>query len=308
MRLPWPVGGRSSGRPALDPHPRATGAAREVVATHRVATGPQRLAWVAMPADGLVGHGGLVHLGWRGPGLLRPGDASEAEGQPLHSVAQLTVLRQGSVEHRDTLGNRGVVEGPTLMMISGGSGVVSQIEPSRAVRRDGGTMDLMTVRWLQPGAPSVPTFRTAPIPPPRRQGRSTITTLVGGGDAGLRDPSGTQVMDVTVAAGSTVDLQVPTDGAIAVVVRAGTALIGEGLAAVEGLHTAILSADAPRLTIATHLEGGDGAHVIVISTAVTAPVMAHRGGLIAAQDEQLLAQVLERAETEGFGPLPRLDG
>ncbi len=297
--------GRSG--PALPEEPRGAGEPREV--RHTVTPHPAgaALGLLAVPVEGLDGHGRLVHLSTDGPGLLRPGDRSDPTGHPLHGVAQITVLLQGSLEHRDSLGGRGLLQAPAVHLVSGGAGVVSEIGESRDLRRDGGQVEMVRLRLLQPGTPVVPTTRVGQDLPVRAQGRSRVTRWVGV-DGAVHDPGGAAVTHLQVAAGATLDLAVPDRHPALLLVRRGAALIGDDLTEVQGPATVVLTDHGTRLTIATRLTEDAGADVVLITTERLPEGMVHRDGLVAAMDEETLATTLEAARTPGFGSLPRLDG
>ncbi|MEE8602769.1 pirin family protein [Euzebya tangerina] len=270
----------------------------------------QRLSVEALPAEGLSRIGQVIHVGLDGPGLLRPGDRTDPSAVSFRSVAELTVVTAGELEFRDSLGNRGVLTTGQVRLLSGGAGVVSEIGPSRAMRRDGGDHQTLTVRWLQPGQPVVPTVRMAEEIPSAGQGRSTIATLVGA-DGAVAAPGGIHVWAAEVAPGATVDLPIPPQRVAGIVVRRGAVLAGEALTSVEGPATALFTpsgSDPQRLTLATQLEGDDGASVVVLVSPAMDTPMVHQHTVLAAGDAEELAGVVENARTPGFGPLPRLDG
>ena len=303
--------------------PRSTHEPLELVSVHSWGRSTERLSEVALPAEGLDRIGPFVHVGLDGPGLLRPGDRSDPSPVPLRSVAELTVVRAGEKEFRDSLGNRGVLGAGQVRLVSGGAGVMSEIGPSRNMTRDGGDHHAITVRWLQPGPPAVPTVRAADGWPRGTQQRSSVRFLVGGGSAGEGDasavnmpgavgsPGGERVWDVDVASGATVDLPVAAGVVTGLVVRRGRVLVGDDLTVVQEPTTALLSptgSEPGRLTLATHLEGDDGASVLVLMGPALPNDMVHSHTLVAGVDAEDLQVALETSRTTGYGSLPRLDG
>lgn len=295
-------------RPAGQGLPRATGPARTVAAVHTAdREGPigRRL----LPLPGLASLGRLVHLETLGPMLVRPGDLEDPTGQALRGVAELTLVLQGAVEHADGLGNRGRLQAPAARLVAGGGGLVTLVGPSRDLRRDGGDLHLVTMRWLQATPGSVPTTRLATEVGPRSQGRSTVTTWTGG-DAALPTPDGTAVWTVQLAAGAGVDLAVGEGTQVLVAVLKGGALVGADLRAADPGQVVVMADDGPRLQLGTRLEQDGGALVLVIATDPADPdahVIAEDGRLLAASPEDMQAALQHRREG-GFGTLPSLDG
>ncbi len=302
----WWSGLRAEAPHDLPEEPLATGQARAVHGVHPLHPGSSAGQLVGLPTTDLAGHGRLIHLSLDGPRLLRPGDRNDPPARPLHRIAELVIVLQGTLEHRDTLGSRGQMGPSSALLVSAGSGVMSEIGESRTLRRDGGDLEMLTVRWLQPGPAVVPTVRRADQLPRRRQGRSVLVDVLGPGGA-LTDPGATRVALVSVAAGATVDLAVDDGHAVLIMVRKGTALLGDDLRSVRGPAVAVMTDVGARLTIATHLDEDAGAEVVVVQTMTLETPMVHRDGLVAAADPEGLAEALTQAREVGYGSLPRLD-
>jgi redox-sensitive bicupin YhaK (pirin superfamily) len=124
----------------------------------------------------------------------------------------------------------------------------------------------------------------------------------------VQDPGGTTVVSVSVAAGATVDLAMADRWPAVVLVRRGTALIGDQLTPVVGPALAALTDVGQRLGVATHLSDDAGADLVVVTTRPLDHAVVHREGLVAAGTAEELDAVLDEARATGFGALPRLDG
>jgi redox-sensitive bicupin YhaK (pirin superfamily) len=297
VRLPWSSRPRE---PALPELPRAAGPVRAVERTWRALPGEGPLQRIGLPGEGVEAVGRLVHVATVGPGLARPGDLPEPVASPLHGVAELVVCWQGSLEHRDSLGHRGVVRAGGVKLVAGGGGVEAEVGASRDLRRDGGDLEWLSARWVQAGAPAVPTVRLAEVVPRRRQGRAVLHDLVGP-EGAVTDPGGTVVVRVQLPAGATADLPVAPSADVVVVVLDGAALLGEALAEVPTGHLAALAVGASRVLVATRLDRP--ADVVVLATPPSAGEVV-RHGLIAGPDEGAVAAALEASRSPGFGTLP----
>lgn len=289
-------------KPVRPEWPRATGPVREV---ELVANGAREgNAQRFLPADDLPRSGALLDLSVLGPTTLRPGDAPAPEPQPVHRIAELTHVRSGTIEHRDSLGHRGQLTGPATRLVSGGAGLLGEVGLSRELRRDGGPVEVVTVRWAQPKS-TTPTVRVAERVEERPQGRSRVVPLVGP-DAAVASADGARVLRVDVASGATVDLAVPATADVVVAVQRGTALVGEGLTKVDAGGLAVLAHGASRVTVATTLEG-EGAALLLVATPPATGSFS-RQGLVVGDDTDDVAAAVDRARTGAFGRLPGLDG
>jgi hypothetical protein len=220
---------RALGRPSNDDTnepewPRATGPALTVEVLGRGHRRGEDLELV--PLDGHEHLGALLSVRREGPSLRRPGDLAAATDEPLHRITELTVVQAGALEHRDSLGHRGSLPAPATRLASAGAGIVSEVGPDRHLRRDGGMLDVLTIRWAQMSAVT-PTVRIGEAPPARRQGRSEVRVLLGRAD-GAPTAAGLLALQIRVAAGATVDVEVPPEGELVLVVLAGDALVGAG--------------------------------------------------------------------------------
>lgn len=299
---------RALGRPSNDDTnepewPRATGPALTVEVLGRGHRRGEDLELV--PLDGHEHLGALLSVRREGPSLRRPGDLAAATDEPLHRITELTVVQAGALEHRDSLGHRGSLLAPATRLASAGAGIVSEVGPDRHLRRDGGMLDVLTIRWAQMSAVT-PTVRIGEAPPARRQGRSEVRVLLGRPD-GTPTAAGLLALQVRVAAGATVDVELPPDGDLVLVVLAGDALVGEALVPVGEQGIARRVDDGTRLTVATRLEGDDTTDLLVLVTPEPDRDWVHERGLVA-DDAVDLAEVRKRSVDGAFGRLPRMDG
>lgn len=299
--------GRSTEADGQPEWPRATGPSTvvEVLGSGRWADQAGRDEFDLVPLEGHDHLGTLLSVRHTGPSLRRPGDLAAPVDEPLHRIAELTVVSAGALEHRDSLGHRGTLAAPARRIVSAGAGIISEIGPERHLRRDGGALDVLTVRWAQPAAVT-PTVRVVDPPPARRQGRSAIDVLLGTPD-GAPTSAGLLAIRLTVAAGATVDLAVPDDGDVIIVVIEGDALVGDALVPVRTGEVARRVDHGTRLTVATMLEGNEATDVLVLAAPSPSSGWVHERGLVA-DDAVDLADVRTRSVDGSFGRLPRMDG
>jgi len=74
----------------------------------------------------------------------------EAVGAPLHphrGFEAVTVMLQGELEHRDSMGNKGLLRAGDVQRLTAGSGVVHDEGPSPNMKRLGGTIESFQI-WV----------------------------------------------------------------------------------------------------------------------------------------------------------------
>jgi hypothetical protein len=91
-------------------------------------------------------HRGHVHLCSRGFHL--PGnERSLIRGLHYNRFEAVTVMLQGELEHRDSMGNKGLLRAGDVQRLTAGSGVVHDEGPSPNMKRLGGTIESFQVRF-----------------------------------------------------------------------------------------------------------------------------------------------------------------
>jgi redox-sensitive bicupin YhaK (pirin superfamily) len=79
----------------------------------------------------------LDHMG---PNAFAPGEAKGAPTHPHRGFETVTYILEGETEHKDSLGNHGVLGAGDVQWMTAGSGVLHDEMPSRALRERGGTV------------------------------------------------------------------------------------------------------------------------------------------------------------------------
>jgi len=105
-----------------------------------------------------------------GPVTLSPGEAKGAPDHPHRGFETVTYILEGSMEHKDSRGNKGKLNPGDVQWMSAGGGVVHSEMPSTEIQRNGGTLHgfqlwvnlprrdkMMKPRYQEIASPSIPT-------------------------------------------------------------------------------------------------------------------------------------------------------
>jgi quercetin 2,3-dioxygenase len=192
-------------------------------------TGPKNSHWVGdgFPVRQMFGYNDLgrelspfLLLDYAGPHEFTPAAQQRGVGaHPHRGFETVTIVYQGEVEHRDTMGHRGKITPGDVQWMTAGAGVLHEEMHSQDFTQKGGTFELVQL-WVNLPARSKMT-------PPRYQtlSKSSIPVVTVGATKGSsvrviageflehEGPAQTHtpinIWDVTLKAGDSCDLLVP---------------------------------------------------------------------------------------------------
>src|SRR4051794_37649351 len=101
----------------------------------------------ALPAKERTMVGPFIFVDEFGPARLRPGQGMDVRPHPHINLATVTYLFEGSIEHRDSIGSRVVIEPGAINLMTAGSGIVHSERTPQAIRAEGPSMHGMQT-WL----------------------------------------------------------------------------------------------------------------------------------------------------------------
>ena len=152
---------------------------------------------------------------------------------PHRGFETVTIVYEGALEHRDSAGNRGKLFAGDVQWMTAASGIIHEEKHEREFSRRGGQLDFVQL-WVNLPAKDK-------MSPPRYQdiasSRIPTGTLPGGGQlrvvagefGGLQGPAHTfspvVVADLTLIAGQTEILTVPSDYTLIIYVLNGSATV-----------------------------------------------------------------------------------
>src|SRR5579859_4591427 len=183
------------------------------------------------PSNGLESElNPFLMLDYAGPNEFTPSNKPRGVGEhPHRGFETVTIAYQGSVGHRDSGGNSGVIHPGDVQWMTAASGVVHEEKHEAEFTRKGGTFEMVQL-WVnlpsqqKMSKPRYQAITKAQIP---------VIELAGGGYArviagellGQRGPATTvtpvEVFDVVLKAGERFELPLPEGHNAAVVLRKG---------------------------------------------------------------------------------------
>ena len=176
----------------------------------------------------------FLMLDYAGPLRFEPSEKRRGVGEhPHRGFETVTIAYQGSVGHRDSAGNSGVIYPGDVQWMTAASGVVHEELHEAEFTKNGGTFEMVQL-WV-----NLP--KAVKMSEPRYQGitkdRIPVIELAGGGHArviagellGRIGPAKTftpvNLFDVTLKAGERLELPLPDGHNAAVVLRKGDVLL-----------------------------------------------------------------------------------
>lgn len=92
----------------------------------------------AIPARAYEAIGPFIFLDQFGPIDVQPGEAKGASAHPHAGIETLTLLLEGRMEHKDSLGNVSAMGPGEVQWMRAGRGIIHDEAPDAILRRDGG--------------------------------------------------------------------------------------------------------------------------------------------------------------------------
>ncbi|MGC4053191.1 MAG: pirin family protein [Paludibaculum sp.] len=219
------------------------------------------------PSNGLNGEvSPFLMLDYAGPRRFEPADRPRGVGEhPHRGFETVTIAYQGSVAHRDSAGNSGVIGPGDVQWMTAASGVVHEEMHEAEFTKKGGIFEMVQL-WVNLPAkekmskPRYQGIESAQIPVVEL-GEGSVARIIAGAWADAKGAARTvtpvELFDVRLKTGSKVEIPVPEGhNAAVVLLRGAVALNGEktvkgeaqiatfttrgGLIAVEALEDTIL--------------------------------------------------------------------
>ena len=200
----------------------------------------------------------FLMLDYAGPKYFPPSDKPRGVGEhPHRGFETVTIAYQGSVSHRDSAGNAGVIGPGDVQWMTAASGVVHEEMHERQFSSRGGTFEMIQLwvnlpRALKMSAPRYQELPEARIPKVEFAGGGSARVIAGELN-GVRGPARTftpvTLLDVRLKAGETAELPLPAGFNTAVFLLRGSVALNSG-AKLEGeAKIALLDPDGELLVI-----------------------------------------------------------
>jgi quercetin 2,3-dioxygenase len=174
-------------------------------------------------------------LDYAGPAQFSPAARPRGVGEhPHRGFETVTIVYQGEVAHRDSVGNSGLIGPGDVQWMTAASGILHEEFHSPAFTRDGGALEMAQLWVNLPAehkmtAPQYQTLLDANIPRVDLAAGAGSVRVIAGHYQGRGGPAGTfsplNVWDVRLQAGHTTSLSVPEGHTAAVAVLRGSVMV-----------------------------------------------------------------------------------
>jgi redox-sensitive bicupin YhaK (pirin superfamily) len=208
-------------------------------------------------------------LDYAGPHTFAPSELKRGVGEhPHRGFETVTIVYQGELEHRDSLGSHGTIGPGDVQWMTAASGVVHEEFHSSGFSREGGTLEMVQL-WVNLPAkvklspPGYQGLLAADIPcMSLADGGGTVRVIAGewlGTKGAARTFIPINAWDIQLVEKGAVDVEVPAGHTTLVIVQSGTVKIHEQqLSAVElvvfdraGTHVRMEATTAARILVLT---------------------------------------------------------
>jgi len=174
-------------------------------------------------------------LDYAGPAEFAPAARPRGVGQhPHRGFETVTIVYQGEVAHRDSVGNAGLIGPGDVQWMTAASGILHEEFHSPAFTRDGGALEMAQLWVNLPAehkmtAPRYQTILNVAIPRVDLAAGAGSVRVIAGGFDGRSGPADTfspmNVWDVRLQAGHATSLPVPEGHTTALAVLRGTVTV-----------------------------------------------------------------------------------
>lgn len=191
-----------------------------------------------------------------GPQLHAPGAAKGAPDHPHRGFETVTYLLEGTFEHADSMGSRGVLQPGDVQWMTAGSGVIHSEMPTKEFQASGGRLHGFQLwvnlpardKMMRPRYQDVPSAR---IPVVERDG--VRVKVIAGEALGTQAVIDTRIpilyLHVTLQPGAVLETAVPEDHNAFVYVFRGVANAGPEERALQEGDMAVLARDGDSLVL-----------------------------------------------------------
>ena len=238
----------------------------------------------------------FLMLDYAGPQVFPPSNQRRGVGQhPHRGFETVTIVYQGSVAHRDSTGQSGVIGPGGVQWMTAGAGIVHEEMHELEFTRRGGALEMVQL-WV-----NLPRANKMPAPgyqgiidtqiPVAALGAASRARIIAGELNGVRGPARTftpiNVFDLFLAAGTRVTLPLPAGHAAAIVLLRGDLAIAASPLEGEACM-AVLAPDGDSVSLTAN---ADSSLLILSGTPIDEPVASY--GPFVMNSEAEIRQAIE---------------
>ncbi len=277
-----------------------------IVDSHRQLEGGGFLVRRPLPTRGLVHLDPFLLIDEGGPVEYGPGEAVGAPDHPHRGFETVTYVLDGTIEHEDSAGHRGVLQPGDVQWTTAGAGIVHSELPTRDMLEHGGRFHIFQV-WVNLPArlkltrPRYQELPAARIPSAETEDRLARVKIIAGEALGQRAVIETHTpivyQDWTLSPGADVSLPIDRAERVLAYVFEGEALVG-GRAVRDGQLAVLGEGDAVRLGAAK------AARLLLLAGAPHGEPIAHYGPFVM-NTERELAEAVRDYQSGRMGEITR---
>jgi redox-sensitive bicupin YhaK (pirin superfamily) len=249
----------------------------------------------------------FLMLDYAGPQYFTPTDHPRGVGEhPHRGFETVTIVYEGMVAHRDSVGNAGVIGPGDVQWMTAASGIVHEEFHEKEFAKKGGTLHAIQL-WVnlpkasKMSAPGYQTILNAAIPAVDLEGGAGQLRVIAGSFLGHKGPAHTftpiQLYDIRLNAGHRVQLGMPTGHNTSIFVLQGRASVNGSRKAGEA-ELIVCKRDGSQVTV----EAQEESRLLVMSGEPIEEPIARYGPFVMNTREELI-QAAQDYQTGKMGHL-----
>ncbi|MFQ5947259.1 MAG: pirin family protein [Acidimicrobiia bacterium] len=206
--------------------------------------------------------GPFLLLDEMGPSDNAPGEAKGAPDHPHRGFETVTYVLDGEVEHKDSVGNRGIIRPGDVQWMTAGSGIVHSEMPSGLIMREGGRLHGFQL-WVNLPAeakmrrPRYQDLTTTDLPTVELDGGSAV--VIAGAPFGTHGPADTHLpityFHFKLEPERETTVEVDRDSIAFVYVFRGSGDVGIGRGSIDAGQMAVFAPGGGRVRLGAGQEG-----------------------------------------------------
>ncbi|HEY9777522.1 MAG TPA: pirin family protein [Planktothrix sp.] len=174
----------------------------------------------------------FLMLDYAGPTDFKPTEKPRGVGEhPHRGFETVTIAYQGSVDHRDSGGNKGTIFPGDVQWMTAGSGIVHEEMHEKEFAHNGGTFEMVQL-WVnlprvhKMTEPKYQALISKDIPQVRLDGDDSFARVIGGTFNGVTGPASTfspvTLLDVRLAAGTRTSVKLEAGHNVVIFILSGS--------------------------------------------------------------------------------------
>jgi redox-sensitive bicupin YhaK (pirin superfamily) len=249
-------------------------------------------------------------LDYAAPTEFAPANRPRGVGEhPHRGFETVTIVYQGEVAHRDSVGNSGVIGPGDVQWMTAAAGILHDEFHSPAFMRRGGALEMAQL-WVNLPAkhkmapPRYQSILSTQIPQVTLPAGAGSLRVIAGNYSGQQGPAATfselNVWDVRLRAGSEISLSVPEEHSAAIAVLRG-AITANGSRAAKDAELVLLARSGSEIRVAAAADS-----TILVLSGVPIPEPIAGNGPFVMNTRQEIETAMNDFRVGKFGKLPPL--